>query len=48
MSGKYLNGELASGTENVSLQGNNLESVPEWTSRNREFGQVTAGDGLRQ
>lgn len=34
MSGKYLNGELASGTENVSLQGNNLESVPEWTSRN--------------
>ncbi|MBK8620640.1 MAG: TonB-dependent receptor [Saprospiraceae bacterium] len=32
--GKYLNGQLRQGSENVDLTGNVIETVPEWTSRN--------------
>lgn len=34
MSGKYLNGFLRSGSENVAISGNTLETVPKWISRN--------------
>ena len=31
--GRYLNGTVASGGENVDIRGNRIESVPEWISR---------------
>ncbi|HMQ46384.1 MAG TPA: TonB-dependent receptor [Saprospiraceae bacterium] len=34
MSGQYLNGFLRSGSENVAISGNTLETVPQWISRN--------------
>ncbi|MEZ4901131.1 MAG: TonB-dependent receptor [Spirosomataceae bacterium] len=30
----YVNGKVSNGTENQSIKGNKVESVPEWTTRN--------------
>lgn len=34
MDARYVSGSVSNGKENQSIQGNKVESVPEWTSRN--------------
>ncbi|WP_298350865.1 TonB-dependent receptor domain-containing protein [Runella sp.] len=34
MDARYVNGKVSNGKENQSIEGNKVESVPEWTSRN--------------
>ncbi|RYY23885.1 MAG: TonB-dependent receptor [Chitinophagaceae bacterium] len=34
MKGKYISGEVSTGTVNKSIKGNSIEAVPEWITRN--------------